>query len=244
MQPDNSANSEQAEPIVGSSPQPESAPIQMESAPVQPEVQPAGAAPEASMQASTPEAEAVASPQAPESASQTAPLASADSGQSPESATSQAVEVPAFTPAGSDTAISQPPVAASTPQNAPPGTPTGENPEKSYVVSIMLSWLLGSLGVDRFYLGYTGTGIVKLITLGGVGIWALIDFLRISFGKMVAKGDTRKLEGFEKNRHWVKIAVIAVIIFDVVIFVLYGFMLAYFASHGTSTGSGVPIYSN
>ncbi len=39
--------------------------------------------------------------------------------------------------------------------------------------------LFGVLGVDRFYLGYTVSGIIKLFTAGGFGIWALIDFIRI-----------------------------------------------------------------
>jgi TM2 domain-containing membrane protein YozV len=51
--------------------------------------------------------------------------------------------------------------------------------ERSWIVAVILSFFLGALGVDRFYLGYTGLGILKLVTLGGCGIWALIDFIRI-----------------------------------------------------------------
>ncbi len=50
---------------------------------------------------------------------------------------------------------------------------------KSWIVAVLLSFFLGGLGIDRFYLGYTTLGIIKLITLGGLGVWALIDFILI-----------------------------------------------------------------
>lgn len=50
---------------------------------------------------------------------------------------------------------------------------------KSPTIAIVLSLLLGGLGVDRFYLGKVGTGILKLITLGGLGIWYIIDLFCI-----------------------------------------------------------------
>lgn len=49
-------------------------------------------------------------------------------------------------------------------------------PMKSPSTTILLAYFLGVFGADRFYLGQTGLGIVKLITGGGCGIWALIDF--------------------------------------------------------------------
>jgi TM2 domain-containing membrane protein YozV len=51
--------------------------------------------------------------------------------------------------------------------------------DKSHVAAILLSFFLGGLGIHRFYLGYTWQGVVQLLTLGGLGIWALIDFVRI-----------------------------------------------------------------
>lgn len=46
-------------------------------------------------------------------------------------------------------------------------------------IALFFSIFTGVLGADRFYLGYTKLGVLKLLTAGGAGIWALIDFIRI-----------------------------------------------------------------
>lgn len=58
---------------------------------------------------------------------------------------------------------------------------------KSQLVALLLCLFLGDLGIHRFYLGYTWQGIVQLLTLGGCGIWALIDFIRICTGSLQPK---------------------------------------------------------
>ena len=55
--------------------------------------------------------------------------------------------------------------------------------EKSFVATLILCVLLGGLGVHRFYVGKTGTGILMLLTLGGLGIWSFIDLIVIAVQK-------------------------------------------------------------
>ena len=54
--------------------------------------------------------------------------------------------------------------------------------DKDFVVTILLCFFLGGLGVHRFYVGKIGTGILMLITCGGLGIWSLVDFIMIVCG--------------------------------------------------------------
>ncbi len=59
----------------------------------------------------------------------------------------------------------------------------GDEP-KSQGIALILVFLVGLLGIHRFYLGYTAVGIIQLLTVGGCGIWALIDLIRIATGDL------------------------------------------------------------
>ena len=80
-------------------------------------------------------------------------------------------------------------------------TPAGSTPtqqstpqQKDWLVTLLLSIFVGGLGVDRFYLGYTALGILKLLTAGGCGVWWLIDVI------LIATGSLRDAQGNELRR--------------------------------------------
>lgn len=59
--------------------------------------------------------------------------------------------------------------------------------EKDWLVTLLLSIFLGSLGIHRFYVGKIGTGILQFLTLGGCGLWVLIDIITIVTGNFKDK---------------------------------------------------------
>lgn len=59
--------------------------------------------------------------------------------------------------------------------------------DKSFTAALLLCLFLGGFGAHRFYVGKAGTGLLQLFTFGGLGFWALIDFITICCGNFKDK---------------------------------------------------------
>lgn len=64
----------------------------------------------------------------------------------------------------------------------PVGTGGASESEKRILPAVLLGLLLGVFGAHRFYVGKIGTGILQLLTLGGLGIWWLVDMVMLIVG--------------------------------------------------------------
>jgi TM2 domain-containing membrane protein YozV len=70
-----------------------------------------------------------------------------------------------------------------------------EPSDKNRLLAALLAFFFGIFGAHRFYVGKTGSAIVQLLTIGGLGIWSFIDFVIILFGEFTDE------DGF-KIRNW------------------------------------------
>jgi TM2 domain-containing membrane protein YozV len=68
---------------------------------------------------------------------------------------------------------------------------TAEFSPRSRLVALLFCILLGWIGVHRFYVGKIGTGVLMVVTIGGLGIWTLIDLILIAVGSFRDKEGRR-----------------------------------------------------
>lgn len=85
--------------------------------------------------------------------------------------------------------------------------------QRHFLAAFFLSFMWGSFGVDRFYLGKWGTGILKLVTFGGFGVWTLIDLIIIMTGTAKDKQGRELLQAAEyKKFAWRTVLIFALIL--------------------------------
>ena len=96
------------------------------------------------------------------------------------------------------------------------------NGGKSWVSTYLLCWFLGCFGAHRFYTGYIGIGIAQLFTLGGCGIWSLVDFISLSFNNFKT-ADDKELNEYVKVLGMIGFGILIFGIFIYILLFLLGF---------------------
>jgi|GEM_PF-2702654 TM2 domain-containing membrane protein YozV len=71
-----------------------------------------------------------------------------------------------------------------------------KTPSRPFLTTFWLAAFLGLIGADRFYLGQLRTGVLKLITVGGFGVWTIIDIIYTLSGKR-RDVDNKPLKGYK-----------------------------------------------
>jgi TM2 domain. len=96
--------------------------------------------------------------------------------------------------------------------------------QRHFLAVFFISFMWGIFGIDRMYLGKWGTGILKLVTIGGFGIWVLVDLSKIMSGTMRDKQGREMLQFAEYKSFANKTVLIFALVIGLIV-LLYGAVL-------------------
>jgi TM2 domain-containing membrane protein YozV len=98
--------------------------------------------------------------------------------------------------------------------------------QRHFLAVFFISFMWGTFGADRMYLGKWGTGILKLITLGGCGLWTIVDLILIMSGAMRDKQGREMLQFAEYKAFAYKMVLIFAVVLGMVVLINGLFLLA------------------
>lgn len=114
--------------------------------------------------------------------------------------------------------------------------------QRHFLAVFFISYFWGVFGVDRMYLGKWGTGILKLITAGGFGLWIIIDLFLIMNGSMLDKQGREMLQHAEYRSFAYKTTLIFAAVTALIVILLGAVLIIGVEQFITNTqnGSGIP----
>jgi TM2 domain-containing membrane protein YozV len=114
--------------------------------------------------------------------------------------------------------------------------------QRHFLILFFFSFMWGVFGVDRFYMGFIGTGILKLITFGGFGFWALSDMIIIMTGTFRDKQGRLALQAEEYKKFagrtilWFAVILGIVVLVNGILLILGIYQLANSFQNGSIPG--------
>lgn len=98
--------------------------------------------------------------------------------------------------------------------------------QRHFLAAFFLSFIFGVFGVDRFYMGKIWTGILKLLTFGGLGIWAMVDLSVIISGKARDKQGNKLIDS-EKYKSFANKVVFYTTFISIALFIVISAISVY-----------------